>query len=223
MKTCLIVDTETTGLDPDESEAIEVGAILYSITHQTPLASLSFLCTPVSENPCEQTNRIPAAATEALPTKLRTSSWDLFNDLADHADVIVAHNADFDKQWYWDIEKPWLCTMEDFDWSPHDHVNGKSLVAIALSHGIGVSSAHRALTDCQLIAELLNRHHDLQTLFRRAMRPKAIFRAVVSYDDNHLAKAAGFRWNPESKIWWRRMAIEDAAKLSFRTVKIQDC
>jgi DNA polymerase-3 subunit epsilon len=39
----LILDVETTGLDPKADQAIEVGAILYSVEHATTLAAASTL------------------------------------------------------------------------------------------------------------------------------------------------------------------------------------
>lgn len=138
-----------------------------------------------------------------------------------HAGAIVAHNADFDRQWFPDLGKPWLCTMSDFKW-PLATKDGGSLIHLALDHGIGVSSAHRALTDCQLIAALFDRMDDLPGMFAQAMRPKAVFRALVSYDDRELAKQAGFKWDGVTKQWTRRMAIEDAALLPFPTAKLAD-
>jgi DNA polymerase-3 subunit epsilon len=65
---------------------------------------------------------------------------------------------------------------------------------------------HRALNDCLLIAALFDRADDLQSLFEFAMRPKAMFVALVSYDDRDLAKKAGFRWNEPGyeRMWVRR-------------------
>ncbi|MGB3612794.1 MAG: hypothetical protein WBA10_03305, partial [Elainellaceae cyanobacterium] len=79
---------------------------------------------------------------------------------------------------------------------------------------------HRALTDCQLIAELFNRitHEELAALIKQAIRPKAFFKADVSYNNRHLAKDAGFRWDGEKRMWTRWMAKEDAAQLPFRVV-----
>jgi hypothetical protein len=39
----LIIDTETTALETDQGQVIEVGAILYSVKHQTPLQQVATL------------------------------------------------------------------------------------------------------------------------------------------------------------------------------------
>lgn len=217
----LILDVETTSLDPSAGKVIEIGAILYSVANQTPLASFAALL-PAEENPAENVNRIPAAGLREVDGL----QLDLKGALAlmrSHAQAIVAHNAEFDRSWMrgdW-LSLPWLCTMQDFEW-PLATRSGGSLVHLALEHGIGVSSAHRALTDCQLIAALFDRQTDLPAMFARAMRPKGIFQALVSFDEKDLAKDAGFKWDPPSKRWTRRMAIADAAALPFRTQLLQE-
>jgi DNA polymerase-3 subunit epsilon len=138
------------------------------------------------------------------------------------ADVFVAHNAEFDsKRLFGDsrflplASLPWVCTMSDFKWPLATREQG-SLTNLALDHGIGVSSAHRALTDCRLIASLFDRMTDLQSMFAVAMRPKALFVGMQPFDDNQLAKDAGFKWDRlVPKKWSRMMAIEDATLLSF--------
>lgn len=155
--------------------------------------------------------------------------------MAQKAELIVAHNAEFDKKWFGIAIKgrsvlptlrnangqplSWVCTCSDFEW-PHQIRSGQSLVELALAHGIGVSTNHRALTDCQLIAALFDRMENLQAMFDRALRPKACFKALVSYDEKDLAKQAGFKWLAERKSWERIMAVEDTKELPFKVKQI---
>ncbi|MGD1904761.1 MAG: exonuclease domain-containing protein [Leptolyngbyaceae cyanobacterium] len=228
----LIIDTETTGIDSTVDSVIEIGAILYSVNCKTTLSQLSFLL-HATDNAAEHINRIPPVALTHIPNALQERSLDLLGNMAANASYVVAHNAAFDAQWFDDKHLPiirgnnhqplkWLCSMADMTW-PKQTRPGESLINLALYHGIGVSSAHRALTDCQLLAELFSRlsSNELADLIAQSLRPKAVFKAEVSYDDRHLAKEAGFRWNPDSKTWTRKMAIEDAAQLPFQTTSIQ--
>ena len=230
-QTLLIIDTETTGINPTQDTVIEIGAILYSVSCQTALSHLSFLLY-ADQNAAEPINRIPPTALTALPHVLQHKSLSLLQELALAADYIVAHNAEFDSQWFNDQQLPilrgpdqqplqWLCSMADMTW-PKQTRPGESLIALALNHGIGVSSAHRALTDCQLLAELFNRlaPHELITLIKQALRPKAWFKAEVSYENRHLAKNEGFRWDSERRIWVRKIPIEDANHLCFRVIQL---
>jgi DNA polymerase-3 subunit epsilon len=225
----LIIDTETTGLEPETSQIIEIGAILYSVCHQMALQQTSVLF-PAETNPAENINRIKPAALANLPTSVTVQGLATIREMAQMADVIAAHNADFDRQWFSSTSPsqgllpeltdaqghllPWVCTCQDFEW-PKQIRPGQSLVELALAHDIGVVSNHRALTDCQLLAALFDRMPDLSDMFERALRPKARFAAVVSYQKRELAKQAGFKWYPDRKTWERVMAVEDIKMLPF--------
>jgi len=67
---------------------------------------------------------------------------------------------------------------------------------------------------------LLNTVEDIQTMFAKALRPKAVFKALVSYEERELAKQAGFKWFPERKSWERKMTVEDARELAFPVKQI---
>lgn len=228
IKRCVIVDTETTGLEPTTDQVIELAAVLYSIEHRSILCAYSSLI-PLEEgetNPAEPVNRIPTAALAGPFNWFESGVWDAIEGaVLETADCIVAHNAEFDRSFLpaWS-SLPWCCTKSDFRW-PLATKENPSLINLALEHGIGVGSAHRALTDCLLIAQLFDRMHlfgcDLQEMFAHAMRPKAKFQAMVSYEDRELAKRAGFQWQAETKQWLRQMAIADAQALAFPVRQLQ--
>ena len=69
----LLLDVETTGLDPSADQLCEVGAILFSVPQRAVLISLSFLL-PVQDNPAEAINGITAAMTQALDPLSRQDS-----------------------------------------------------------------------------------------------------------------------------------------------------
>jgi DNA polymerase-3 subunit epsilon len=103
---------------------------------------------------------------------------------------------------------------------------GESLVSLALRHGLGVASAHRAMADCDLLVRLFTRARemgaDLQEMVALGLRERAKFAAAVPRERNGELKAAGFRWDPDRRVWWREMAVEDAAALPFPTRRIGD-
>jgi len=206
-----IIDLETTGLDPTQDQVIELGAILYSVKHQTILEQFSCLLF-VQENPQEYTNKIPAKATHERGYS--SSRLDrVLMDFADDSDYLIAHNAAFDKQWnlFDELWQPWLCTCEDFIW-PKNHQKA-NLINTCLNHGIGVTKVHRALSDCQLIAELFDRADDLQGLFEKAIarsqEPLLTVLAGVNYDTRHLAQKAKFYWEPNKKVWQKEIKQSD--------------
>ena len=221
VETLLIIDTETTGLDPEHDHCVEVGAILFDVRSQSVLHQLSFLL-PVQSNAAEPINHIPASVSRCRQPWRQ--SLDLFVELVAAADVLVAHNAAFDRQWFGcgelpEIAKPWLCTMEDIRWPRDRQLKPRPSVRdLALAYGIPVWAAHRALTDCIYLAEVLARCDDLDTLLDRGLEPRQWMRANVSYADRSLAKEAGFRWNdPVKGSWTRRLSAREAEELPFDT------
>ncbi len=215
----LILDTETTGLDNENDDCIEVGSILFNVKSRSVLAQQSFLL-PVETNNAEKINNIPAEITR-LPQPL-SEAIKYFESLVHVADVIVAHNAEFDMKWFGlkklpQIKKQWICSMDDIAWPSERQLKARpSVKDLALAYGIPVWNAHRALTDCIYLAEVFKRCDQLEKLLSRALEPKLLIRAEVSYDKRFLAKNAGFRWNDQIKgAWSRKMSRRDIEKLEF--------
>lgn len=221
MKLAALLDTETQGLDPSVHAVIEVGVCLYDLELGCPLESYASLIRAES-NDAEKHNRIPAAALENANHPIAV--WRNVSELAAHADCIVAHRAEFDRSFVPEsirILRPWLCSKTDFDWPGVGR--GDHLVHLALAYGLGVSSAHRALTDVDHMARILTRVHELghslPELFRKAARPKKRFVALVSYEMRQVAKDAGFLWDEKRREWHRSMPEDDVEALSFRVVQ----
>jgi len=223
-KTLLILDTETTGLEPETHHCVEVGAILFDVPSRAVLAQQSFLL-PAESNAAEPINRIPAAVTRLPQPWKEALRW--FQNLLDTADVLVAHNAAFDRQWFGRgelpaVAQPWLCSMEDMRWPADRQLRSRPSVRdLALAYGVPVWAAHRALTDCIYLAEVFARCDDLEQLLLQGLEPRQLVRAKVSYDDRQLARDAGFRWNdPIKGAWARRLSEREIQGLPFPVVPV---
>ena len=216
----LILDTETTGLDENKDEVIEIGCILFHVASKSVLSQLSFLL-PVLTNEAEHINGISPEITKI------DQPWEyglnLFLKLVDCSDLIVAHNVDFDRKWFGrgklpEISKKWVCSLEDIDWSFQKTLKTRpSVTALALSFSIPVWSLHRALSDCYYLSEVFKKCDNLEDLLLKATEPRFLYKALVSYEDRSLAKNAGFRWNsPVQGAWSRKLTTDEAKNLDFR-------
>jgi DNA polymerase-3 subunit epsilon len=219
MKLVMLLDTECTGLE-DTDTCIEVAIAVYSVPHAAVVESFSSLIQHTGGNPAEAVNGIPAEMLINAP--YADDVWCYVRERVRWVDAIIAHNAAFDRRFVpGDLasEKPWICSCDDLLW-PMAPKPRAGLVALALAHGLGVSHAHRAAVDVDLLARLLTRVReqgtDLHKFLARGLRPKATFQALVPFDRKDEAKAAGFSWEAGSKRWLRTMAIEDAALLPFK-------
>lgn len=236
MRNVLLLDTETTGMDPEKDGArcIEVAVQLFDIQLATPIMSFASLMWDPSwgepANPQEKTNGISAAMLAFAPPPLEV--WRRVRAIAGcAAECVVAHRAEFDMRFTPPMKRPtaagpedplpWACTKSDFKW-PHG-LRGDHLVHLALGLGLGVVAAHRAMTDVDIMSRVLSRvaemGGDLQELFRLALRPKVRVVSLAPFEMKDIVKEHGFFWDPPPvKQWYRWMSPEDRAELPFRTV-----
>jgi len=215
----LIVDTETSGLDPVSGKCLEVGAVLFDVPHRAVLSQLSFLL-PASANPARHVNGIDPAVTR-LEQPWR-QSLQMLAAMVSGADAVLAHNAAFDRQWFGieplpALDLPWICSMDDIRWPADRHLKHRpSVQALALAYGVPVWAAHRALTDCIYLVQVLERCEQLEQLLVEAQEPRQLFCAQLPYAERFRAKQAGFRWNdPVAGAWSRRLSEREARSLPF--------
>ncbi|MBD2451715.1 3'-5' exonuclease [Nostoc sp. FACHB-152] len=215
----LIVDTETAD---DENTPCEISATLYQVgEHKGAVASVSTLL-PIDANNVQAINGIaPELTTSSIPIYKNALSF--LEEMATQADYAVAFNAEFDSEvvnnFFPDlISVPWLCAMKDFNWGYHsiNSHGGFKLTDLALFLGIGISTVHRAGDDVRLLVECLNRHNNLPKLVEDAIAlaqsPIVEIKALVSYEDRHLASKAKFAWDGDRRIWYksiRECLLED--------------
>lgn len=221
----LILDTETTGLEPVSAQCIEVGAVLFHVPSRSVLSQVSFLL-PAAANPAEHVNGIAAEVTR-LPQPWQAGLQHFLALLAG-ADAVLAHNAAFDAKWFGlgplpAIDKPWICSMDDIEWPLERHLRtAPSVRDLALAYGVPVWAAHRALTDCTYLVQVLERCANLEDLLKAAMEPKLLYRANLPYAERHKAKQAGFRWNePVRGAWSRRLSERQALALAFEVQRVE--
>jgi len=222
----LILDTETTGLNPDQGQCIEVGAILFAVAERAVLSQVSFLL-PCEHNPAQAINGIAAEVTRLQQPW--QAGLTCFAAMVEHCDAVLAHNAAFDRQWFTaggmlpPIARPWICSMEDIHWPAERQLRPTPSVRdLALAYGVPVWAAHRALTDCIYLAQVLERCEQLEQLLQAALEPRQLFRAKLGYNERHQAKQAGFRWNdPVPGAWTRRLSLREARALPFAVQAVE--
>jgi DNA polymerase-3 subunit epsilon len=159
----LIVDTETTGLDPNKSKLIEVAGVLYNVEEKVVTQTVSTFL-PCHENQAEHINHIKAGWT--MLHMARVAALDFFFALSECADLIVAHNAPFDRNFLKLANlpdtfhsKPWMCTKDNFHWPCR--LERKRLQDVCQAMGVPYVEAHRALNDCRLLVQCFNKVEDL--------------------------------------------------------------
>lgn len=220
LRTALLIDTETTGLDPKEGAVcIEVAAIRFDLHHAQAVDIYSSLIRHDGGNDAEEINNIPVAMVRAAPRP--EIVWKRIGRMIDASDLIVSHRVEFDYQFLpGDLrdQRPWCCSKFDIEW-PFGK-NGSDLLHLALANGCGVVHAHRALSDTEVLARIFARtmeRHDIHEILKQALRTKVLVISLAPFMQKDTVKEYGFAWNAEDKIWYKWMPREDVGKLPFKT------
>jgi len=196
-----VIDTETTGLDKESDEIVELAIARYRVNPQefAFIDSISILF-EVESNPAAGVNGIEPELTNCgvfLDNQARVAMVG--------CDYLVAHNAEFDKgfvlKMFPDIGTPWVCSQNDYEWQDGE---SQKLVNLCCGRNIVFTAAkHRALVDVLMLGELL-RHRGYDAFLAAAEKskmPEFVVEALVSFADKDKAKAEKFRWEPDTKKW----------------------
>ena len=209
------VDVETTGLDMDRDRIIELALRRFRYDVDGVITEIgspfSWLEDPGQPLPPEVV-RLTGLTNEEL-------SGHTLNDagaaaIMHGADVVVAHNASFDRR---HVEKrlpavrgmAWACSCREIDWAARGF-DGKGLGWL-LSQAGQFHEGHRAGDDVDaLIAMLRHRDQDgvtaLAELIANAGTPGWIVRAVgAAFEVKDKLKARGYRWDPAGRVWMREV------------------
>lgn len=159
IKTALLVDVETTGLNPSIDEIVELGMVLFDFSlHTGDGVSIRDEYVGLRE-PGVSVSRGAMAVHGITPDSLqgRKLNSSRVNSLLQSADVIIAHNARFDYAFLTRLfplaaERAWRCTLRQVDWG---RVPSRRLTELLTIHGISVAQTHRAGADCHALLALL--------------------------------------------------------------------
>jgi len=218
----LIIDTETTGLAEKVDQVIEVAGVLFDVELRDVICQLSFVL-PCDDNAARHINKIAPEVTQASGTPLTNAMMKSFYKMVAQADYLVAHNAAFDKKWFGEgqglfpLDVPWICSMEDIRWPRSSKKGRPSVVSLALDYGVPVWSAHRALTDCIYLAEIMKREPALKQIIKESLEPTKIYISMLPYESRQQCKDAGFTWNDiVPKKWAKKMKESELKTVGFQ-------
>ena len=149
----LVIDTETTGVDSNEDRVVEIAAV--AVMGNKVKTAYHTLINPQKPIPPE-TSAIHGIAdwdVEGKPTFEEV--WPSVQALVDRADVLVAHNAPFDRSFLPPCGKPWLDTLRlaHHVWPTAPNFQNQTLRYWRKLHMEGV--AHSADGDAMVTAHLL--------------------------------------------------------------------
>jgi DNA polymerase-3 subunit epsilon len=206
----ILLDLETTGLDPEQDEIIEMAMVPFTYGLDGTLYSVG--------EPFSRLRQPRNPITPAITALTGLTNEMVAGQSIDPAEVatfvqpaalIVAHNALFDRRFAERfsetfVAKPWACSMSEVNWA-EEGFEGTRLGYLAMHCGL-FFGGHRAFHDCQATLEILARPlpksgvTGLARLLHNARQATCRIWAVdAPFDLKDRLKARGYRWNGEGR------------------------
>jgi DNA polymerase-3 subunit epsilon len=220
----IVVDTETTGTNPDQDAIIELGMVLFEFDPLTGevfniIGTFDELEDPGFPIPPDSTT--VHGITDEMVAGKKIDNQNVKHFLKD-VSLVVAHNSKFDRVF---LEKrlpifeslPWACTFAQIDWSG-EGVGSAKLDYIAYQYGF-FYDAHRAEVDCFALLEILQKQLPKSKelvlkslLLSLHLKSYTIYALGSQFETKDILKAKGYRWDGDKKCWHITLTGDDALK-----------
>ncbi len=228
----LVLDTETTGLDQRTEQIIELAMLAVDVDVETGLPVGPVEIYEDFEDPGKP---IPPAIVQITGIDSAMVQGHRLNDarvneMVARADLIVAHNAGFDRPFVEArlpvfVGKSWACSFAGIDWKAQGTGSAKLEF---LAHESGwFYDAHRAQVDCHALLQVLARPlpKELQTglacLMAASHNTRYKLRAIgAPFDSKDKLKARGYRWDAEGRVWSTTLPSQEALQAEGAWLKV---
>ena len=236
-KRILILDTETTGLDWRAENIIELAMLSVDVDLHTgqPVGVVEVyedFEDPGRPIPSEIVKLTGITDHDVKGQKLNEVK---INAMVERADLIVAHNAGFDRPFVENRlevfeHKAWACSFAGINWKAQGLGSAKLEF---LCNELGwFYDAHRAQVDCHALLRVLSSNlktqpDDLPTsgflqLLKSAEQARTVVKAFGSpFESKDKLKARGYRWDAEAKVWFTAVKSADALEAEAEWLKTQ--
>ena len=216
----IVLDTETTGLDARNEKVIELAmlSVLVDTATGQPVGPVTLY--ESFEDPGKP---IPPQITEITGIDDSMVQGQRIDDaavtaLVEQADLIVAHNAGFDRpfveaRWPVFARKAWNCSFAGIDWKKEG--SGSAKLEFLASERGWFYDAHRAQVDCHALLQVLSSpladgQTGLSRLLNGAGQTRYKLRATgAPFEAKDKLKSRGYRWDGEGRVWWCSLASDD--------------
>lgn len=217
----LVLDTETTGLDPDTDKVIELALLRVTVDVRSgrPVGAVD-----VYDGLEDPGVPVPAQITEITGITTDMVRGHRLDEarvaaMLQGVDLVVAHNAGFDRPFV-EARLPafarlaWVCSLVDIDWKAMGHGSAK-LENLAAAGG-WFYDAHRAETDCHALLAVLGQPVAragaapdgasgstlLSVLLEAAGQTHHRLHATgAPFEAKDALKARGYRWDGNQRVW----------------------
>ncbi len=224
------LDFETTGLDFNDDEVIEIGLKTIAVNRsnfQEYYTVKEYESYNDTENEIDDEVTMLTGITKTMISGKRID-WSVVREILDISDLMVAHNASFDR---WFLEKNidckniWACSKADVDWKDRGFLNTK-LELLSIWHGFYYDS-HRAMNDVNATIHLLlhptyKEKTPLEELVENSEKVHNVIINKFPYNPSlitKIKKRGRYRYNPADKSWRILFLDESLMKIELEWLK----
>lgn len=222
----VILDTETTGLDPAADRVIEIAMLPFTFDRRdgevvdvrAPFVALNDPGIPI---PSEVVKLTGITDADVHGQKADTA---IVRAMLKEATVVIAHNASFDRPFVETLvaggapgsagEPMWGCSLTQVDWGAKG-MPANGLEVLCVFHGFFIEN-HRAGPDTAALLHLLAmRDADtgkpyLDELLRTMRVRTGLVRAVgAPFETKDLLKNRRYRWDAQRRVWQKEIPRDD--------------
>jgi DNA polymerase-3 subunit epsilon len=209
VKTGILLDVETTGLDLQKDEVIELGMVKFDYVGDGRIVGVRDVFTSFNEPsipiPAEVTSLTGITDEMVAGHRIDASAVESF---VQDSVIVIAHNAAFDRKFaerFWSVfeQMAWGCSATEVEWRQHGFAGAQ--LGYLLNGAGFFHQAHRAVDDCHALLEILAVDLPsagapaLALLLEQARRKTIRVWAEQSpFDLKGALKRRGYRWNDGS-------------------------
>ncbi|MBC7661050.1 MAG: hypothetical protein H7249_15235 [Chitinophagaceae bacterium] len=208
----VVLDLETSGIEPGKDEIIEVGILEFSVgedgkPHITNMYSAlqdpGFPLSPEIQKLTGLTNETVAG---------QSVNWVTVRAMLERASLVIAHNSSFDRAFIElrpelkGLDLHWACSMKHIDWEGKGF-RTRALNYLAADHGFVNPFAHRALFDCATTFRIVEPYFN-ELLTRSYLQEIRVLATGAAFETKDKLRAARYRWDPQQRVWFKDI-LED--------------
>ena len=219
VKVCFL-DLETTGLNKDTCKIIEFAGKVTAIDKSNG-ELLGIVDEYESFNDPEESiepeiTRITGITDDIVAG--HSIDWESVSRVLNQADIIVAHNASFDRSFmdrYLPLsqDKVWVCSVSDINW-PERGFGARGQEILCIWHGFYYES-HRAMSDVDALIHLVTHEEEesdnaaLELIANAAKSTYKIAALNSPFQTKDILKSRRYRWDPQNRYWWKNLVLDE--------------
>lgn len=221
----LYVDVESTGLDTDKDEVIELSIYPFLFANDGRIVDVGDPLHYYEEPKSREITKEITELTKITPEMVagREIDWAEARPWIEKAHLIVAHHAEFDRKMLERLhstfeKKCWGCSMSEPPWKEHG-ITGRRLEYVLASLG-RFYEAHNSTVDCAAgifaLSAMLGEHTALHYIMESARKPTwHVWALRAPFDVKDALKSRGYFWNGgedgRHKAWHKEIPDSERA------------